>query len=221
MRINKFVASATGLSRRSADAAIETHRVLVNDKAPDIGMQIHSDDIVTLDGNSIKIPIQFTIILLNKPVGFVCSRNGQGSKTIYDLLPEKMHSLKPVGRLDKDSSGLLVLTDDGDLANQLSHPRHNKLKTYTVLLNKALKPMHKQKIISSGIKLSDGNSILALKSLGPTGQEWQVSMHEGRNRQIRRTFEVLGYSVTKLHRETFGPYRLGKLNEGDYQKVEL
>lgn len=126
MRVNKFVAQATGMSRRTADQAIEWSRVTVNGQKVSAGYDVQETDTVTLDDKPIQIPTQATTIILNKPVGYVVSRDGQGSKTIYDLLPDSMQHLKPIGRLDKASSGLLLLTTDGDLAQRLTHPSYKK-----------------------------------------------------------------------------------------------
>lgn len=217
MRINKFVAQATGLSRRAADRAIEAGRVFVNQRAATAGHDIGSDDDVTYDGRTIVLPVKTRTIMLNKPVGYVCSRDGQGSQTVYDLLPREYHFLKLVGRLDKDSSGLILLTNDGDLANQLTHPRYSKTKIYEATLDKTLQPLHQQMITDHGIRLDDGPSQLALHKLDDDGRRWQVTMREGRNRQIRRTFTALDYTVRKLHRTHFGPYQLNDLLLGNYQ----
>ena len=138
MRINKYVALATGISRRAADDLIAESSVLVNKQPVQIGQEISENDTVALNGKTLVLPISFTTILLHKPQGYVCSRNGQGSKTIYDLLPEQLYSLKPVGRLDKDSSGLLLLTNDGALANALTHPSKQKIKVYEIILDRPL-----------------------------------------------------------------------------------
>lgn len=207
MRINKFVALATGMSRRAADAAIAEGRVLVNNELPALGYAVRQDDIVSFDGQAITTVENTVTILFNKPVGYVVSRNGQGSKTIYDLLPTEYHNLKPIGRLDKDSSGLLLLTNDGTLANELTHPRYAKTKIYEVELDKPLAPLHQQMISDHGIQLQDGLSKLQLEKIDGDKQ-WRVTMQEGRNRQIRRTFAALGYTVTKLHRTHFGKYAL-------------
>jgi 23S rRNA pseudouridine2605 synthase len=217
MRINKFVAAATGLSRRAADEAVGNHRVLINNQTVSAGAQVDSHDVVSLDGTPIELPKSATTIVFNKPAGYVCSRSGQGSQTIYDILPAKFHHLKPVGRLDKDSSGLLLLTNDGDLANQLTHPRYTKTKIYEVLLDKPLQPLHQQMISDHGIQLDDGPSKFSLASLDEQGRSWQVTMQEGRNRQIRRTFACLGYNVKRLHRTSFGPYKLSGLLTAEYK----
>jgi 23S rRNA pseudouridine2605 synthase len=218
MRINKFVALASGLSRRAADAAIEQGKVLVDGRPASLGQDVTEHQQVTLDGKTVSRATEHHTILLNKPTGYVVSRNGQGSKTIYDLLPPELHSLKPIGRLDKDSSGLLLLTDDGLLANELTHPRFAKTKIYEIVLDKPLEPLHRQMISENGIQLEDGPSKLLLEPLN-NQQSWKVIMHEGRNRQIRRTFAALGYEVTKLHRTQFGGYELGTMRSGAFSRL--
>lgn len=221
MRINKFVASASGLSRRAADQAIADGRVQVNGQQPQAGQAIGPSDTVTLDNRVIIPPAKHTTILLNKPVGYVVSRNGQGAATIYELLPPELHNLKPVGRLDKDSSGLLLLTDDGDLAHELTHPSRQKQKIYEVSLDRPLQPLHRQMISDYGVQLDDGRSQLLLeRQTDGNDHDWIVTMHEGRNRQIRRTFASLGYTVTRLHRTLFGEYTLGKLPLGHWVAIE-
>ncbi len=216
MRINAFVARASGLSRRAADKTIDNNQVLVNGQPAQIGAQVTGADTVTLDGQPLNLPDQTTTIILNKPVGYVCSRDGQGSDTVYDLLPPEYHSLKPVGRLDKDSSGLLLLTNDGQLANQLTHPRYVKTKVYEVTLNKPLQAEDKTRV-EEGLELNDGIRKLQIKDLD--GLSFTVTMNEGRNRQIRRTFATLGYEVTKLHRTQFGDYELGSIESRKIQPV--
>lgn len=225
MRLNKYIALSTGISRRAADEAIAQNRVQVGGRAPSTGQQILDDDTVTLDGQIISPPATTTTIMFNKPAGYVCSRDGQGSKTIYDILPGALHKLKTVGRLDKYSSGLLLLTNDGQLAQQLTHPSYQKLKVYNISIDKPLQPLHRQLISDHGIQLEDGNSRLQLERLGetdkgdPPDRNWRVTMYEGRNRQIRRTFAALGYDVTALHRIAFGTYQLGDLRSGTYKQL--
>ena len=152
--------------------------------------------------------------MINKPEGYVCSRKGQGNKTIYDILPENYKTLNTVGRLDKNSSGLLLLTNDGELAHQLTHPSFKKIKIYHIELDQPLAPLHQQMISDFGVQLDDGPSKLNLEKTDNNRKKFTVSMHEGRNRQIRRTFESLGYKVTKLHRTHFGTYDLKDLKSG-------
>lgn len=220
MRLNQFIARASGISRRAADAAITEGRVSINGKPAELGHTLQSDDQVTLDDKPLVLATTQTI-MLNKPVGYVCSRDGQGSRTIYDVLPPELHHLKPVGRLDKDSSGLLLLTNDGQLAQELTHPSFQKTKIYKIALNKSLEPLHRQMIEDKGIMLDDGPSKLQLERLSETdNSNWKVIMSEGRNRQIRRTFEALGYNVVKLHRTQFGNYMLKGLRVSQYSQVE-
>lgn len=214
MRINKFIASASSLSRRAADSAILEGRVLVNGQPATQGMEISESDVVALDGKVVMPAVTLTTIMLNKPVGFVCSRNGQGSRTVYDLLPPEYQRLNPVGRLDKDSSGLLLLTNDGQLAEQLTHPRYQKTKVYEVVLDKPLQPLHQQMIADIGVQLEDGRSQFLISQIERGNTEYEVILTEGRNRQIRRTFTALGYNVIKLHRTHFGSYALGTLVPG-------
>lgn len=214
MRINKFVALATGMSRRAVDRAIANGRVLLNGRIAKMGQDVTSQDSVRLDNHEL-VPTANQTIILNKPAGYVVSRDGQGNPTIYDLLPRKYHGLKPVGRLDKDSSGLLLLTNDGKLANELTHPSFQKEKVYHVELNQTLTPKDKFKI-ERGVELEDGKSALQLDG---QGKDWKVTMHEGRNRQIRRTFASLGYTVTKLHRLKFGDYELDVLEIGKTKEI--
>lgn len=211
MRINQYIANATGVSRREADKYIENNRVRVNSAVAKIGQQVAEDDEVYLDDKLLQTQKHQSIII-NKPTGYVCSRDGQGSKTVYDLLPADLHNLKPVGRLDKDSSGLLLMTNDGKLANELTHPSKQKQKIYNVSLDKSLQPQDVIKI-EAGIPLDDGLSSLKLEG---EGTDWQVTMHEGRNRQIRRTFEALGYQLNKLHRIQFGDYKIDSLESGKF-----
>ena len=255
MRLNKYIAASSTLSRRAADAAIEAGRVTVDGQNAVKGTEVKDSSQVKLDGRTLQLRQQTTTIMLNKPVGYVCSRNGQGSRTVFDLLPPAYCHLQPVGRLDKDSSGLLLLTDDGELANRLTHPRYAKTKVYAVELDKELQPLHRQMISDFGITLEDGVSRFTVTKLesrdmshetkgevvppsdsklaasgGTTATHdsvlmshdsycYEVTMQEGRNRQIRRTFAALGYTVTTLHRTRFGSYSLRDLPPGRFTPV--
>lgn len=220
MRINKYLALSSGLSRRSVDKLIEAKKIFVNGKIAFLGQQVESSDEIKLNGETQILPEIFTTVALNKPRGYVVTRKSQDSSpNIYELIDPKYHNLKPVGRLDKDSSGLIILTNDGDLANKLTHPSTQKIKVYLVTLDKNLEPIHQQMISDFGINLEDGNSKLQLTKLDDS-KHFEVRMSEGRNRQIRRTFKALGYEVLDLHRIVFGEYSLGNLKEGQYTEVE-
>lgn len=220
MRLNKYLALYAGLSRRAGDKAIEQGRVYVDGLPAKLGQNVSPSSDVALDEKKIAPEIKTQTIMLNKPVGYVCSRAGQGSKTIYDLLPKELHHLNPIGRLDKDSSGLLLLTNDGLLANKLAHPRYQKSKTYQVCLDQPLgeQDLHKLK---QGVTLDDGISQLEVRQ--PKAQIastcFLVTMTEGRNRQIRRTFAALGYKIKLLRRVEFGTYKLDNLISGSFQVI--
>lgn len=220
MRLNKYLAQGSELSRRGADEAIRAGRVSVNGEPAKQGMDIADSDTVSLDGRVVTPDRTILTVLFNKPRGYVVSRYGQGSQTIYDLLPSEYHHLNPVGRLDKESSGLLLLTNDGQLAQELTHPSRQKVKIYHVTLDKPLQPLHRQMINDHGITLEDGLSQLQLeREQEGNDLAWIVTMHEGRNRQIRRTFASLGYEVQNLHRTQFGPHSLTDLPSGSSRLI--
>ena len=219
-RLNKYIAFHLGLSRREADDLISKGNVTVAGEQAILGGRVEEGQPVAVSGKLITEKTGYTYLAFNKPEGYVSSRKQQGDNpTLYSLIPKEYHTLKPVGRLDKDSSGLLLLTDDGDFAYQMTHPKFYKVKTYTVELNRALEPLHQQMISDYGVQLEDGPSQLSLERVGDDRKSWIVTMHEGRNRQIRRTFSALGYTVTKLHRTSFGPYQLDQLASGAYEAV--
>lgn len=220
-RLNKHLALQLGISRREADDLIDSGKVLVNGKPAVLGARIVENDDVTVQGREVATDQKLQYVMFHKPVGYVCSRKRQGdTPTIYELLPPEFHHLKPVGRLDKDSSGLLILTNDGDFAHRMTHPSFHKTKTYEVELNKPLEPLHQQMISDYGIQLEDGSSKLQLERLGDNRTTWRISMHEGRNRQIRRTFGALGYAIVKLHRTHFGAYSLQQLARGAWEYTD-
>lgn len=221
-RLNKFVALSLGVSRRKADELIEKGKIIVDGQPARLGQQISEVNHVSYNGNSLKTQDK-KLIALNKPVGYLCSRASQGGvPTIYELLPKSLHHLKPVGRLDKDSSGLILLTNDGDFAHHMTHPSFYKIKRYLVTLDQPLQPLHRQMINDFGVQLPDGPSRLTLERQHEGDEHrWIVQMSEGRNRQIRRTFAALGYTVTKLHRTDFGRYSLGGLKKGQWIEEKI
>lgn len=187
-----------------------------------LGTRIDKTDRVWYNGRIVPFSLEFTYLALNKPVGYICSKKRQGdTPTIYELLPKKYQHLKTVGRLDKDSSGLILLTNDGDFAFQMTHPKFVKEKQYEVALDKNLEPLHQQMIADFGVELPDGKSRLGLAHLKDEKdrKSWLVTMSEGRNRQIRRTFAAVGYEVKALHRIKFGNYLLDSLKPGNFQTL--
>jgi len=220
-RINRHLALQLGISRREADELIEKGRVKINDTPAKLGDRVSSNDSVTVHDKSIKNDVQFVYLAFHKPVGYVCSRRAQGdAPTIYELIPQKYHALKPVGRLDKNSSGLILLTNDGTFAHQMTHPSFHKIKVYEVILDTPLQPLHQQMISDFGVMLEDGKSKFMIeKEDEPLATSYIITMSEGRNRQIRRTFSALGYTVVSLYRTTFGSYQLDDLSAGRLRKI--
>lgn len=239
IRLNKFLAERLGFSRREADDLIAAGKIKINDQPATLGARVDKNDKVWYNGRVVPQTAVYFYLAMNKPIGYVCSRKRQGdTPTIYELLPKKYQSLKTVGRLDKDSSGLILLTNDGDFAYKMTHPKFVKHKVYKVELDRDLKPLHQQMISDFGVDLPDGKSRLTLTRLensAESGEDntsvdprsdadrrhWQVEMSEGRNRQIRRTFAAVGYEVKKLHRTTFGDFALGDLKPGSYQELKI
>lgn len=219
MRLNRFIAQYSSLSRRKADDLIAAGKVVVNRKPANLGTIVSDSDIVVVDGKRL-VPLerQTKVVLLHKPVGFVCSRDGQGSPTVYDLLQNNMQDLKVAGRLDKDSSGLVVMTNDGDLLQELTHPSNDKEKVYIATLGKPLEDGAIAKI-AKGINIGDER--ISKMSVIPLEKplRYEVRIHEGRNRQIRRSFEALGYQVVALHRTNLGPYSLDGISSKQF--IEL
>lgn len=217
-RLNKHLALILGISRRQADEYISAKRVTVNGTAAILGGRVEDSDLVAVDGQVLAENRPFQYVLVNKPVGYVCSRKSQGAPTVYELLPSDLKDLKTVGRLDKDSSGLIILTNDGDFSFEMTHPKFYKTKVYKIRLDRNLEPLHQQMISDHGVTLDDGLSKLMLERLSETNRkEWTVTMSEGRNRQIRRTFSALGYTVTQLHRTNFGSYSLDDIKPGEFK----
>ncbi|MBQ3310055.1 rRNA pseudouridine synthase [Candidatus Saccharibacteria bacterium] len=220
VRLNKFLAERLGFSRREADEAITAGDVTIDGKTAQLGQRISAVNKVTYKGRLVPFAVGYTYVALNKPVGYVSSRKRQGdTPTLYELLPERYQALKTVGRLDCDSSGLILLTNDGDFAFEMTHPKFVKDKLYEVKLDRALEPLHQQMLADFGVELADGRSQMGLRRLDDDRKSWEVTLHEGRNRQIRRSFAALGYKVIKLHRTQFGKYRLDGLPEGKFTEI--
>jgi 23S rRNA pseudouridine2605 synthase len=232
-RLNRYLALSLGVSRREADELISSGKVTVNDTTAELGGRVSSGDDVRVDNQSVR-PQTYQYVAFHKPVGYVCSRKRQGdTPTIYELLPEEYHNLKPVGRLDKDSSGLLLLSNDGDFTQQMTHPSYHKTKIYEVSLDHDLQPLHQQMISDFGVMLEDGKSQFLIERIDQVTalsdddqnsrrtNRYKITMSEGRNRQIRRTFAALGYTVVSLHRQTFGRFTLDGLKPGVYSPLAL
>lgn len=163
VRLNKFLAERLGVSRREADSLISDGKITINGRLANLGdrvnIQIDKSDKVCYNNKIVPEKADYIYLAFHKPVGYVCSRHAQGdAPTLYEILPKNYHQLKTVGRLDKDSSGLILLTNDGDFAFSMTHPKFRKNKVYEVELDKPLAPLHQQMISDHGVKLEDGIS---------------------------------------------------------------
>jgi len=221
MRINKYLADVTGMSRRAADREIEDGKVRLNGKRAVLGDQVAKGDKVTLRGKEIaeKVEKELTTIMLNKPVGYITSRKQDETKapTVMELLPEELQHLKPIGRLDKESSGLLLLTDDGDLLYKSTHPKFEIEKEYVVEFEERMTPL----VIGQwkkGMKLPDGIA-RADSMVHMEGTTYRIVLHQGKTRQIRRMAGKTGNAVVSLLRVRSGKNELGNLKVGMWKKV--
>jgi 23S rRNA pseudouridine2605 synthase len=218
LRLNRFLASAGIGSRRHCDELIAAGRVTINGKvSTDFCAQPGPRDHVKVDGKLVRAARAFTIIL-HKPAGFVSTRKDQHARdTVFDLLPKKFSRLFNIGRLDAQTEGLLLLTNDGDLAQRLTHPRYKIEKEYEVTLDRPWDPALGQKLLR-GIFL-DGQraKITRVHSVSPT--RLRVVLRQGINRQIRRMFEAVGYRVKHLVRLRIGNLRLGELPHGHWRAL--
>ncbi|MDD7362923.1 MAG: pseudouridine synthase [Firmicutes bacterium] len=225
MRLQKYMAHAGVASRRKCEEIIAEGRVAVNGTTIDTqGYQVEPGDTVTVDGKKIRPVRHYTYILLNKPRGVVSTaKDNKGRKTVLDVVSRDFRGkrLYPVGRLDMDSSGLLLLTDDGELTEKLLHPRYEMEKTYRVTVKGRVDKESVQNL-SRGIELDDGPTAPAsFKILDYRNDKTRLEckIHEGRNRQIRRMFEKEGHEVVQLERVAFGPLKLGDLGKGQYRPL--
>ncbi len=223
MRLAKYLAHAGVASRRSAETLIAAGRVsvggvLVTDPARDVDE--HSR--VTLDGRPLAGPEPRVLYALNKPVGVVSSaRDTHGRPTVVELVPARGLRLYPIGRLDIDSSGLILLSNDGELANRLTHPRFQVPKTYRARLGGGPISGQALRALRDGVALEDGVTAPArVRRIGGPGSDLvELTIHEGRNRQVRRMCLAVGHPVLELERTRFGPLALGGLAPGAHRRV--
>ncbi|MBQ9246555.1 rRNA pseudouridine synthase [bacterium] len=223
LRLNKYIASTGYCSRRKADEYIETGKVRVNGVViTELGHIISIKDRVMI-GNEIIKPIPFVYIRYYKPAGYITTMSDEkGRKTIYDILPEEVQNLKPVGRLDKDSTGLLILTNDGDFINELTHPAIKVPKVYRVSAQGKLTVNDLEKM-EKGIEIEKGQIAYALaRIIEFEGKNTVLEMvlHQGLNRQIRKMLESLGHPVISLKRMSMGPVDLQGLKRGQFKYIK-
>jgi len=224
MRLQKYLAQAGLGSRRSSERMILAGRVAINGKVCEtLGTTIDPEkDTVTLDGHKVLMPDEKKYIILNKPEGYMVSRSDPHQpKTIYTLLPKEFESLHPVGRLDQNSCGLLLLTNDGELTEKLLHPRFKLEKVYKVQVKGKATDLALN-YMRTGVDLSDGKTqparVVRLKQRSENS--WiEFGLKEGRNRQIRRMCRSVGLDVVTLERTAFGPLLLGNLREGTWRSL--
>lgn len=218
LRLAKYLAHCGVASRRKAEEVVRSGRVTVGGSVvTDPARDVTEADHVRVDGEVIK-PEPREVWMVNKPLDVISTADEPGRRiAVVDLVPSRGR-LYPVGRLDADSTGLILLTNDGELAQRLTHPRYGVPKTYRVELRS---PIGDQALgrLADGVRLDDGPTAPAeIRRIGPT--EIEVTISEGRNRQVRRMVEAVGNRVTGLRRVAFGSLRLGRLGTGKYRPLD-
>lgn len=215
-RLNQYLASTGVGSRRAVEALIRSGRVTVNGSVAGLATRVEAGDDVRLDGRPVTAqPVR--VLLLHKPTGVITTASDtHGRQTVLDLVGGDVR-LFPVGRLDRDTSGLLVLTNDGELAHRLAHPRHGVPKTYVVELRDD-PPEQALRSLREGVELEDGMTAPAeVERIGPG--RVRLTIHEGRNRQVRRMCTAVGHPVRALHRTRYGTLELGGLAPGTWREL--
>ena len=221
IRLQKYVSQAGVASRRQAERLMREGRILVNGRpATELGVKVTPGaDTVSLDGRLVE-PARFRWIVLHKPPGVLCTRaDPHGGRTVYDLLPDWGGGLRYVGRLDRDTSGLLLLTNEGDLAAALAHPRGRVEREY---LARVAGPITARDLraLRRGVELEDGWARpRRVRRVPPEDDGWAflLVLTEGRKREVRRLMKAVGHPVTALERTRFGPFRLGRLRSGGWR----
>ncbi|MGB4027013.1 MAG: pseudouridine synthase [Acetomicrobium sp.] len=220
VRLNKYLAMCGLGSRRKVEKLIAEGRVKIDGQvAPGPWVTISSDTKVAVDERTV-VPLKKVYIAMNKPRNYVCAVTDARYKTVLDLLPKELrdYHLFPVGRLDKNSTGLLILTNDGEFANNLIHPRNNITKTYEVVLDK---PIAQKDIVKWKKGLRIDRKFIRPKSVKTLAENCcEVEIYEGVKREVRRMAEILGYKVIKLTRTKIGNLQLKTLKEGSFLKLQ-
>jgi 23S rRNA pseudouridine2605 synthase len=218
MRLAKHLAHAGVASRRAAEALIADGRVTINGEVVrDPARDVNGDEAIAVDGEAVRAPGARVVYAVHKPAGVVSTaRDTHGRRTVVDLVPSAQR-LYPVGRLDADTTGLILLTNDGDLANALTHPRFEVPRTYRARVE-GRPGQRALKALREGVELDDGRTAPArVRLVGP--HELELTIHEGRKRQVRRMCEAVGHRVVALRRIAFGPLRLGDLGAGRHRRL--
>jgi 23S rRNA pseudouridine2605 synthase len=219
VRLGKFLASAGVASRRGAEELIRAGRVTIAGAAvTDPARDVSAGDAVAVDGAPIDVPRGRVVYALNKPAGVVSTaRDPQRRPTVVSLVPVGIR-LYPVGRLDIDTTGLILLTNDGELAHRLTHPRFEVPKTYRAVVSRPPVRERALRALREGIELDDGPSLPALVER-VAADTLEITIREGRKRQVRRMCEAVGHPVRRLERVRFGPLALGSLRPGTYREL--
>ncbi len=222
-RLNKYIASSGLCSRRKADELIEQGVVSVNGKkVTELGFLVSDRDKVFVNQKIIH-PKKHEYYRFYKPAGYITTSDDEnGRKTIYDLLPESMYNLKPVGRLDKDSTGLLILTNDGDLINALTHPSVKVPKVYLVAVDVRMH-QHEFEQMAKGIEIEPGKVAYADVTVLEQDNKhtmMQITLYQGMNRQIRKMIEYFGYEVKSLKRIQHATIQLAGLKRGEFKPIK-
>lgn len=221
MRLAKFLAHAGVASRRGAEEIIRAGRVTIADKiVTDPARDVDADSGVAVDGRYLEGPEERMVFVLNKPVGVLSTAvDTHGRRTVVDLVPSRGARLYPVGRLDADSTGLILVTNDGDLAQRLTHPSFEVPRTYRATVRPAPVPEHALRTLREGVDLDDGRTAPAkVRQVRPGVLE--ITIHEGRNHQVKRMCEAVGHRVSTLQRIRFGPLRLDDLPAGAHRRLK-
>ena len=223
-RLQKVIASAGVASRRKAEQLIQEGKVSVNGKiVTEMGIKVSPEDEIKVNGKPLQKE-EKVYYLLNKPKGYICAvSDDKDRKTVIDCFPDVKERIFPVGRLDYDTTGLLILTNDGEFANKMMHPRYHRPKTYEVSVDGVLTDQMLT-MLQNGIELEDGKTLPAevylLKRLeGKKKTVIQITIFEGRNRQVRHMMEYFHCEVTRLARIQYGFLDLGHLRQGQYRKL--
>ena len=218
MRLNAWLARAGVASRRKSDELIKAGRVTVNGERGQLNTVVQPTDEVSLDGEPLAKQT-LSYLLLHKPAGVVTTASDpEGRTTVVDLV-DHPNRVVPVGRLDVDTTGALLLTNDGDLAQRLAHPSYEVDKVYVAEL--WIQPTDGiLRKLADGVKLDDGVKTSPAQVRRISGSTVELTIHEGRNRQVKRMFEAVGHRVKTLHRSTYGPLTLEGLEPGAWRELE-
>ena len=222
MRLQKYLSRAGAASRRQGERLIQAGRVRVNGEVVTVlGTRVRPGrDRVELDGRSLDLP-DFRWVLLHKPTGVLTTADDPGGgRTVYDLLPEELRGLRYVGRLDRDTEGLLLLTNEGEVLHRLTHPRFGVRREYRGQVEGDVAPGTRARL-EAGVELEDGpaRAERAWRPSGGPDHEIRLVLTEGRKREVRRLLAAVGHPVRRLVRERYGPIRLGSLEAGKWREL--